>query len=71
MRMELVVDTNIVISAILKEGITRSLVFRPDVQLVCPKQVVEEIGKHRKELLGKSGADEENMTLPCAWCYRT
>jgi predicted nucleic acid-binding protein len=57
--MELVVDTNVAISAILKAGTSRALLFRPDLKLVSPEKLREEIKKHRQEIIEKSGMKED------------
>ncbi|MFA5049670.1 MAG: PIN domain-containing protein [Candidatus Micrarchaeia archaeon] len=43
--MDLIVDTNIVVSAILKKGITRNLLFHPDITLFSPAYLKEELQK--------------------------
>lgn len=61
--MELVVDTNIAIAALLREGATRSLIFRPDLLLLSPQRLPEEIEKHKIELLEKAGRNEEQYNI--------
>jgi len=56
--MELVVDTNVVVSALLKAGVSRALLFRPDWKLASPEKLAEEIEKHRQELIEKARMDE-------------
>ena len=57
--MELVADTNIVIAAVLRPGITRGLVFYPGFRLYSPKQMVSEIEAHQEELVRKSQLAED------------
>jgi len=57
--MELVADTNIVIAAILRPGITRGLVFYPGFRLYSPEQLVEELENNKTELIRKFGGPEE------------
>lgn len=44
--MELVIDANILISALLKEGTTRELLFNDELILYTPEFIVEEFFKH-------------------------
>ncbi len=53
--MELVADTNIVAAAILRPGLTRNLMFNPELALYSPERLVAELDKHEKEFLEKSG----------------
>jgi len=57
--MELVADTNIVISAILRPGMTRSLIFYPGFRLYSPKLLVEELENNKDELIQKSHVKDE------------
>lgn len=53
--MELVVDANIVISALISSsGETRHLLFHEEIHLFAPEYLLKEIGKHKKEILHKS-----------------
>jgi predicted nucleic acid-binding protein len=56
--MELVVDTNIVIAAIIRPGATRSMLMHPQLDLSSPARLVEEMEKHREEIQLKSWLDD-------------
>jgi predicted nucleic acid-binding protein len=56
--MNLVIDTNIVIAAILKKSVTQDLLFNQNLQLHAPEFIREEIVKHKKELMKKAGYGE-------------
>ena len=57
--MKVVVDANILFSALLKEGLTRRIWFHPDVQLCAPTHLIREFMKHRQTLRNRySGSDE-------------
>ena len=47
--MELVVDANVVFSALIKEGVTIKLLFDPNLILYAPDFFLEEFNKHREE----------------------
>ncbi len=59
--MDLVVDANIVIAVLIKEGITHSLLFREDLHLYTSEYIFEEIENHKEELLGKTKRTEQDF----------
>jgi predicted nucleic acid-binding protein len=62
-----VVDANIIISALIKNSITRELINYGFLELISVQFVFEEINKHKEELLKKSGLSileyEKNLSL--------
>lgn len=52
--MDIVVDTNIIIASMLREGLTRNLLFRPDLRLFSPDFMNEELANNSEELMQKS-----------------
>jgi len=57
--MEVVIDTNIFIAALLKEGTTRKLLLNDDLILYAPEYLIEEIFDHLQELEKKSHLSKE------------
>lgn len=57
--MELVADTNIVFSAIVKNSLTRFLVCSPNLILYAPEVLVSELEEHEEEVREKSGLSEK------------
>ncbi|RMF90488.1 MAG: hypothetical protein D6733_03665 [Methanobacteriota archaeon] len=53
--MELVVDTNIVFSAIVKDSYTRLLLCNQNLVLYAPEALISELNEHEKEIREKSG----------------
>ena len=51
--LRIVADTNKVIASLLRDGKVRRLLFHPGLEVLLPKYVLEEIGKHRKYLKRK------------------
>ena len=47
--MELVVDTSVVVAAVLKDGSTRNLVFNPLLKLYSPERLEPEILKNKEK----------------------
>ena len=62
--MELVIDANIVMSALISlEGKTCDLLFSDEIKLFAPEFLFKEFTKHKQEILSKSGLQEENLDL--------
>jgi len=59
--MEIVVDTNVIISALLKDGLTRKIIFLAPFDMYTVPFTGLEIEKHKAELLHKSGFDDESF----------
>lgn len=56
--MKLVVDANVLFSALIRDSAARSLLFREELELYAPEYLLEEIAEHRKEILDKTGRSE-------------
>jgi len=52
--MRLVLDTNILISALIRESITRKILVMSGIEFLVPEFTFEEINKHKNEILKKS-----------------
>ena len=62
--MNIVIDTNIFISALIKNSITRGLIVNSQHSLLFPEFEFIEIKRHKQEILEKSGMlDEEFRDL--------
>jgi len=62
--MKLVVDANIIISALISsKGKTCDLIFNDSINLSAPDYLFEELKKHKKEILVKSGLSESDLNL--------
>ena len=61
--MKLVVDTNIVTAALIRNSTTRKLIFYPEVYTYTPEHVIAEIDKHRTEINRKSRLNDEEFSL--------
>ena len=51
----IVVDTNIVISALIKDSLTRELIIKSKKNLLLPEMALYELKKNEREILEKSG----------------
>ena len=59
--MEVVVDTNVIISALLRDGLTRRILLLAPFEMYTVPFAKQEIEKHKGELLHKSGLDEDSF----------
>lgn len=56
-----VVDTNIFMSALIKEGFVREVIIKSGWNLLFPIYELEEIYNHKEEIMKKSGLDEKEF----------
>ena len=61
--MRLVIDTGILISAILKDSATREILLFSDIEFLLPEYALEEYGKHRKVISKRSGLSEKELNI--------
>ncbi len=61
--MELIVDANILISALLKDGVTRKLLLSDEFKLYTPKFILEEFFEHINELAIKSNISDKSLDI--------
>lgn len=57
--MEIVVDTNIIISALLRDGLTRNLLLFAPFDFYTVSHSKDEVEKNKEELVEKSRVDED------------
>ena len=46
--MEVVIDTNIIISALLKDGFSRKLILNEKFKFITPSYTISEISKYKR-----------------------
>jgi predicted nucleic acid-binding protein len=59
--MKATIDANILFSALLKKGMTRKILFGPEMNLCAPKFLLIEFLKYKKYLKSKFGGTEEEF----------
>ena len=59
--MKVVVDANILVSALLKKGLTRQVWFDLTLDLVAPAFIIREFLKHKAELRRRYGGSAEEF----------
>ena len=57
--MEIVLDTNVIISSLLRNGITRKILILAPFEFYTPSFTRSEIEKHKEELIRKSKLDAD------------
>lgn len=59
--MRLVVDANVLISALLRDGTTRHQLFTTEAHLFAPRFLQDEIHRHRDMILKRSELDDDAL----------
>lgn len=59
--MKLVLDSNIIFSALIKKSTTRNIILSDVFELHAPEYIFSEITKHKELLLRKSRMNEEEL----------
>ena len=59
--MILVIDANILFSALIKDSFTATLLFNENLKLYTPQFIIDEFLKHEKDLLKKMSRTHENF----------
>jgi len=52
--MKLVIDTNNIISALIKNGISRRIIVSPVIQFITPDHTLKEISKYKETICKKA-----------------
>lgn len=60
--MILILDSNIIISALIKDSKTREIIVKADQKFLIPEIVIDEIRKYKGIILEKSKMSEEEYT---------
>jgi predicted nucleic acid-binding protein len=59
--MKLVIDTGIIISALIKDSLTRKIIMHPAFELYSPEEINGEIEEHIDEIVGKSKVTKKRI----------
>ncbi len=59
--MLLVVDTNIIVSSLIKGSVTREILLSADIIFVVPEWVHTEIKKHQEYIARKAGLNQDEL----------
>ncbi len=61
--MRLVLDTNIIVSALIKESVTREILVHDEIECLIPEFALQELEKHKEHILKKAGLSPEDFRL--------
>lgn len=61
--MRLVLDTNILIAALIKDSLSREILFLPGFDFLLPEYALEEVNRHRTKIARHSGLRLEEIDL--------
>ena len=61
--MNIVIDTNIFISALIKDGLTRNIIVNSKDNLILPDFEIEEIYNHKNEIMKKAKLSEKDFDI--------
>ncbi len=61
--MKLVLDTNILIAALIRKGVTRELLSHPDMEYLVPEHGLEEVKDNQEEICNKSGLSRTEVEV--------
>ncbi len=59
--MNIIIDSNILFSALIKNSFTRKLILTYDGFFLFPNFIFEEMENHKEELINKSGMNHEDF----------
>ena len=59
--MKLIIDTNIIISGLIKDSITRKILLRPDIELYFPDILLLELFKYLPEIAQKADLPKKEI----------
>ncbi len=59
--MEVVIDTNVIISALIKSGKTREIISKSYFDFITPAYTLSEINKHKDEIFKKAKISQEEF----------
>jgi len=61
--MKLVIDTNSIIAALIKDGLSRRIIVSPAIRLITPEYTLQEISKYENLICKKAKLTHEEFDL--------
>lgn len=59
--MQIILDTNILFSALIRDSITRKIIFEYEGSFLFPEYIFEEAEEHKQEIILKSGMSTDDF----------
>lgn len=69
--INIVVDANIIFAALIRDNVTRFLLFREDLNIYAPEFLFVEIEKYSDDICKKSGKSREELKMALNVLMRT
>lgn len=63
MVFRIVIDANRIIAALIKEGISRAIIFDSRFEFISPDYIIEELNNHKIEIMNKAKIDEKEFDV--------
>ena len=67
--MKIVIDTNRIIAALIKDGISRRIIFNEKFQFVTPDHSITEINNHRSDIILKTAISDTELELLLSFIF--
>jgi predicted nucleic acid-binding protein len=61
--MKLIIDTNVLISAMLKNSVTREILLFPSLEFLLPEYALEEVESHKDKISRRSGLSKGEIDI--------
>lgn len=61
--MQLIVDTNVLLSALIKDSNSRLILLHPNFEFFIPEYALEEFTKHKDVIVSKSGLKSNDLDI--------
>ena len=61
--MKIVVDTNRIIASMIKDSISKKILFNKSFEFVCPDYSLVEINKYKEEIISKANIKHEEFEI--------
>ncbi len=61
--MKIVIDTNIIIAAMIKDSMTRKIILSQKFIFITPDYTLEEIQKYKEHILEKAGMSDQDFEI--------
>ena len=61
--MKIIIDTNIIISALIKDNLTRKLILNRKFEFLTPSFTLSEINKHKEEICKKAKINSKQFYI--------
>lgn len=59
--MKIIIDTNRIIASLIKEGLSRKILFNKNFTFLSPSYAMTEISRHKKEIISKANITKEEF----------